>query len=142
MKFDEIDLDVTPNEDSFYLIIGLPATKQAKKIVDGGLDSFVYSLLATAVASEIEGQSGQITNLDLKVHRRDVHVGGQQKEAPQFRGMSGCGVWELRHDEDGQLGAWLAGIMIEHDKGLRRLRATRPQLFVEALQVERPEVFK
>ena len=72
VTFDGIDLDATPNEDSIYLILGLPATKQAKKIVDGGMEGFVYQLLATTMTSEFERKSGHITNLDLKVDRRDV----------------------------------------------------------------------
>lgn len=142
VTLDMLDLDPVPGEDDIYLVLGLPATKQAKKIVDGGMEGFVYALLATALTPVVEKQSGHVVNLDLKVDRRDVYVAGERREAPHFRGMSGCGVFQLRHDRDGRLGARLSGIMIEHDKGQTRLRSTRPQLFIEALREVRPDVFE
>lgn len=128
----DLDFDVAAEEDLF-VVLGFPSIKQDMRIQAGGLQPYVYPLLATANEPRVHARFGTPVRLPLKFEPRDIWVDGIKRTAPKLSGISGCPVWRLQVESPDAKPPRLCAIVTDYDHAQREILATWVRLHLDAI---------
>lgn len=139
LQLENLGINQKNKNKEHYFVLGYPETK-VKKDRKGKYNWIVEPLYFTTRESsnqiyqkkKIDSKLHVIVDFNRKVNRIDT---GQRVIMPQLEGISGCGLWNIRGVEGGQLYYKLTGILTDYSIGAKSiLIASRIEMLSDLLR--------